>query len=308
MKKLLLSILMVFTLFISCSKDSDNDVIKPNPPTPPTPPITEDTKIPISIIAQKADDSNGNFKSGDKVGLYVVNYNGSTAGVLAASGNQVNNIYFSYSGNWTPEKKIYWKDKSTKADLFCYYPYKSNISTIAAMPIAVSKNESSEEDYKASEFLWGKKTGIVPTESSINITVQQAMSKLIVKLVPGSGYKEEDLNKAEVVICGLKTNATINLADGVVTSTDNPTDITPMNMKNSSEYHAFVVPQNVKKTDLIKVTIDKNTFLLNESIAFTSNKQYTCTITIDSSSQGISIGIAGWDIDDKDYGDQIHNI
>ena len=134
------------------------------------------------------------------------------------------------------------------------------------------------------------------------------MSKLIVKLVPGSGYKEEDLNKAEVVICGLKTNATINLADGEVTSTGNSIDITPISMKNSSEYHAFVVPQNVKETDLIKVTIDKNTFLLNESIDFTSNKQYTCTITIDSSSQGISIGIAGWDIDDKDYGDQIHNI
>ena len=306
MKKLLLSILMVSSLLISCSKDSDNDITKPKPPTPTPPPITEETKIPISIIAQRADDSDTSFKSGDKVGLYVVNYGGSTAGKLTASGNQVDNVYFSYSGNWTSEKKIYWKDKNTKADLFCYYPYSSNIANVTSFPIAVNKNQSSEENYKASEFLWGKKTGVTPTESSVTITVQQAMSRLIVKLVPGSGYKVEDLNKAEVVICGLKTNATINLATGEVTSTGNPKDIIPM--KKSSEYHAFVVPQNAEETDLIKVTIDERTFLLKKTIDFTSNKQYTCTITIDRSGQGINIGIDSWDIDDKDYGDQIGNI
>lgn len=241
-----------------------------------------------------------------KWGFIVVNYNGSTAGKLATSGNQINNIYFSYSSNWTPEKKIYWKDKSTKADLFCYFPYKLNIANITALPITVNENQSSEDGYKKSEFLWGKKTEVSPTESTITISVQQAMSRLIVKLVPGSGYKEEDLNKAQVLICGLKTNATINLADGEVTSTSNPIDITPM--KKSSEYHAFVVPQNVKETDLIKVKIDDKTFLLNESINFTSNKQYTCTITIDRSGQGITIGIDSWDIDDKDYGDHIDNI
>lgn len=306
MKKLLLSILMVSSLLISCSKDSDNDVVKPKPPTPPTPPITEETKTPISIIAQRADDSDTNFKNGDKAGVYVVNYNGSTAGKLTSSGNQVDNVYFSYSGNWTPEKKIYWKDKSTKADLLCYYPYKSNIANIEALPIVVKENQSSEENYKASEFLWGKRTGVTPTESSVTIPVEQTMSRLIVKLVAGSGYKAVDLNNAEVLICGLRTNATINLANGEVTSTGNPKDIIPM--KKSSEYHAFVVPQNAEETDLIKVTIDERTFLLKKTIDFTSNKQYTCTITIDRSSQGISIGIDSWDIDDKDYGDQIGNI
>lgn len=305
MKKIFLSILMVSTLLISCSKDSDNDITKPKPPPPP-PPITEEAKISISITVKKNDDSDTSFKSGDKVGLYVVNYNGSSACKLTSSGNQVDNIYFSYSGNWTPEKKIYWKDKSTKADFLCYFPYKSNIANIAALPLAVKENQSSEENYKASEFLWGKTTGVTPTESSVTISVQQAMSRLIVKLVPGSGYKEEDLSKAEVLICGLKTNATINIEDGEVTSTGSPMDITPM--KKSGEYHALVMPQNVKEIDLIKVTIDNNTFLLNESINFASNKQYTCTITIDRSGQGISISIDSWEVEDKDYGDQIYNI
>ena len=306
MNKLLLSIIMVSTLLISCSKDSDNDITKPKPPTPTPPPTTEEKKIPISIIAQRADDSDTSFKSGDKVGLYVVNYGGSTAGKLTASGNQVDNVYFSYSGNWTSEKKIYWKDKNTKADLFCYYPYSSNIANVTSFPIAVNKNQSSEENYKASEFLWGKTTGVTPTESSVTISVQQAMSRLIVKLVPGSGYKEEDLSKAEVLICGLKTNATINIEDGEVTTTNNLVDITPM--KKSGEYHALVVPQNIKEIDLIKVTIGENTFHLNETIDFTSNKQYTCTITIDRSGQGITIGIDSWEVEDKDYGDQIYNI
>ena len=236
----------------------------------------------------------------------MVNYNGSSAGKLTSSGNQVDNIYFSYSGNWTPEKKIYWKDKSTKADFFCYFPYKSNIANVAALPIAVKENQSSEENYKASEFLWGKTTGVTPTESTVNITLEYANSKLIIKLVAGEGYSQEDLKSAEVVIGELKLEATINLATGEVAAKGNASDIKPK-MENDL-YHALVIPQSAENIDLIKVTIDNKTYLLNQSIDFASNKQYTCTINIDRSSQGVVIGIEGWDIDDREYGNEIGNI
>src|SRR5690554_5830727 len=116
MKKLLLFTVVFYTLFISCSKDTPGET-----PIPDRPPI-ESKKIPISISTQITRATDTNFERDDKVGLYVVNYNGSTPGTLASTGNHVNNMRFIYSGNWTPDEEIYWKDESTKADFYIYYP------------------------------------------------------------------------------------------------------------------------------------------------------------------------------------------
>lgn len=290
-------IVIATMLFSACS--GGDDVIDTKPPEP-KPPIVEDTKIPISITPHAADNGDIHFERGDKVGLYVVNYNGSNAGQLTTSGNHVDNLRFSYSDSWTPDKTIYWKDENTKADFFCYYPYTSSITNVSSLTIAVKEDQSSEENYKASQFLWGMKTGVDPTKTSVDISLKHAMSKLIVKLVAGTGIKEEELTNAEVLICGLKTDATLNLTTGEITATGTTKDITPK--KETAQYEALIIPQSIKNIDLIKVTIDNKTYLLNQTTDFVFNKQYTCTINIDRSSQGVTIGIGDWDIDDNDYG------
>ena len=88
MKKIFFLAAMVCTILSSCSKTEPNDL--PNPqPTP------EVSKMPISLTIGKWTRANDTtFESGDKVGIYVVNYDGSAAGALAASGNQVDNMRF----------------------------------------------------------------------------------------------------------------------------------------------------------------------------------------------------------------------
>ena len=295
MKKFLLFFLASFALFISCSKDSVGEM-----PTPTAPPSAEIKRTPITISTQITRATDTDFERNDKVGLYVVNYNGSTPGSLTTTGNHVDNMCFTYSGNWTPVEEIYWEDDKTKTDFYSYYPYTASISNVAALPVSVKTDQSTEPNYKASDFLWGKTAGIAPTNNTVDMSMKHVMSNIIIKLVPGDGYKMEDLATAKIEICGLKTNATINLTNGAITATGISADITPIN--ETTQYRALVIPQNVADIDLVRIKIGDNTYLLNQSINLLPNKQYTSTITINRSSQGINIGIGEWDEEDTDFG------
>lgn len=300
MKSILLSISFACIMFTGCSKGSSGNIDKPTPP-PPVPPPAQQIKIPINILTgawTKATDSA--FENGDKVGVYVVNYSGDTPGVIANSGNHVSNISFTYSSTWAPETPIYWKDQTTKADFYCYYPHNANITTIAAYPFSVKANQSAIADYKASDLLFGKTTGISPTPNAIAITVKHVMSNLIVKLTAGDGYTAQDLTSAKITITNLKTESTINLATGIATAVGNAQDITPF--AEATYSRALVVPQTVSDANLIKIEIGSYIYILKETITLEPNKQHTCTLIVNKTNEGINITIGGWEQDGKDHG------
>ena len=62
------------------------------------------------------------------------------------------------------------------------------------------------------------------------------------------------------------------------------------------------MPQSVYDADIIKVRIGTNTHTLKQTVTFESGKQHTCTITVNKTSQGINIGIGGWESADEDFG------
>ena len=99
MKKLF-ALASIVTLMFSCSENFGET------------PFEEKLPINISVDVQtRANDTT--FESGDAVGIYVVNYDGTTAGTLKAEGNQADNAEFTYNGGgWNSDEPIYWKDMS----------------------------------------------------------------------------------------------------------------------------------------------------------------------------------------------------
>lgn len=285
MKRLAL-LLFIASLTFSCDE-------KPMPePTPePTP-----ERLPIKISTTITRATETEFEQGDQVGVYVVNEPAS----LQTTGNHVDNMRFTYSGNWEPDTPIYWKDKTTKADFYCYYPYETNISNIEAYYFPIKADQTSETNYKACDFLWGAAKGMSPTEDAIGITAKHLMSSIIIRLIAGNGYREEDMRNATVTICGLKTGSYINLTNGVVTPDGDSEDIHPLS--ENEIRRAIVVPQNVTDTDIVKVSIEDKTYTLNQSVTFETGKQHTCTLTVEKTNQGINIGIGGWESADEDFG------
>lgn len=295
MRNLFFSLSLLTMLLASCSGSESSNVEEPV--TPPTP----EQKLPINISAAfetRATDKN--FEVGDKTGLYVVNYKNNSAQELQNSGNHVNNMCFTYNGSWVASTPIYWIDNVTHADFYCYYPYSASISDVTCYNFAVENNQSVESNYKASDFMWVKRSNIAPTPDPVQLNVRHSMSNIIVKLKAGKGYKEEDLKNAQVTISSLKTNSTINLKDGIATATGSAVEITPL--KVAEGYKALIVPQTVTNVPLIKVVIDKKSYVLTQSVTFEANKQHTCTVTVNKINGGINIGIDGWDVDDVDHG------
>lgn len=285
MKKLF-TLMAAVAAMVSCSDNVENI---------PTTPETDKLPINISTTLTRATDSA--FEAGDKVGIFVVN----EPNTLATSGNHVDNMGFTYSSKWTPDTPIYWLDQTTKADFYCYYPYAATANT-EAHAFATKADQSSLANYKASEFLWGKTTGIAPTEEAVNITTNHTFSNALVILKPGDGFTEESLAAAtkSVKICGIKTNATIDLATGVATANGNATEITPY--LENGQYRALIVPQTTAEGALIVVTVDGVDYTLTRSMTFKANKQHKFTVTLNKVSNGVNVGIGGWETDEEDYG------
>lgn len=119
---------ILIALLYACSGGSGSE--DPELMPEPTPePVRKEIKMLFGVqdIARATD---ATFEAGDKIGLYVVNYDGQQAGNLQNTGNHVNNMRFVYNSSWTPDQTIYWKDDETKADFYAYYPYSASAKRV----------------------------------------------------------------------------------------------------------------------------------------------------------------------------------
>lgn len=285
----------------SCSSDSPQLPEPPEIVTPEPTPVPGD-KIEIRIspsLASRATDYG--FETNDCIGLYVVNYDGATAGMLKDNGNHVNNMRFTYSGSWTPDTPVYWKDDDTHADFYLYYPYKS-VSSVSAMPFDVAPDQSSEMAYKASDMLWGKATDATPMATAIGIPAAHIMSRIDVRVEAGNGFTRESLAAAivSVRVNGLQCKSTVNLATGTVTPTGERVNVTPF--AKDGAYVAIVTPQTVPDGNLITVTVNGQEFNLRKGFTFQSGKSHQFNVIVSKTTNGINVSISPWEQDGIDNG------
>lgn len=286
----------------SCSSGSGGE--DPVLPTPDPPVVS---RIPISLkcdlsasAATRATDTG--YEAGDKIGLYVVNYEENVPGILSQSGNHVDNICFTYNGGvWSPESPIYWKDEDTPADFYCYYPY-STPTDITAHLFSVKEDQSVLANYKASEFLYGKSNKVFPTEQAVSLTTYHLFSCAIITVAPGNGYTEESLETANISVRlnGCKNNAAINLKEGTVDATGEATTILPL--KEEKQYKALIVPQTIQADNFITVTVNGQDYNLKKEFTFVSGMRHQFTVTVNRTSNGINVGIGSWEDDGTDNG------
>ncbi len=285
MKKLFILAIAICTL-LSCSKGNL---------------ISHIEKIPINIsVGQQTRANDTTYENGDEVGIYVVNYEGSTAGSLEEEGNQVDNMRFEYNGGaWTPDASIYWKDKSTSADFYAYYPYNAS-ANVSAHSFSVQADQSTEDAFWASDFLWGKTTKVSPTKNAVPIETNHSLSRILVDIKPGNGFTAESWVAAtkSVKICDVKTSATIDLSTGIATATGNNGEIIPLAAAKTGttlSYKAMMIPQVVAdNSKLIVVTVDGVDYVYRKGFTFKANTQHKFTITVNKSGSSVDVTIGEW--------------
>ncbi len=254
----------------------------------------ETPKIPINIATSVTKITDTAFESGDAVGLYVVN----TPSELKQSGNHVDNVKFAYNGEkWEAPNQLYWYDNKTPADFYAYYPYRASAS-VSAFPFSVQTDQSTEEGYRASEFLYGNKKNVAPTDEPVLINTAHLMSCLRVELKTGTGWTDSDISAATMTITGLQTAAKINLADGSISADGGVADITPLTL-GGGVFRAIVVPQSVSDIELVKFKVGNYDYVFKASKTFEGGKQHKCTLVVNRTSEGINIGIDPWEDGDE---------
>ncbi len=282
-----LSVAVSLVLAVSCGKSGGGPEQEPS-----------SGRVPVRIamsLTRVIDDS---FETGDKVGLFIVNQ----PGTLKVSGNHADNACHTFDGSgWSSSSTIYWVDDETKADFYCYCPYSGTVSSVEAFPFSVREDQRDQSAFKASDFLWGRTTGVSPIPDPVNITMSHRMSILAVRLKAGDGWTDDELKSADVTLCGLKTSALVNLSDGTVTADGAAGEMKPL-AEGGGSFKALVVPQAVKSAELVRIRVGGESYVFKTSINLTSGMTHTSTITLKRTAGGVRIGINPWETDDKDYG------
>lgn len=295
MKKILY-VCAAIAAFASCQK--------PSTMSPEIPQQPDEEKLRINLAADiqtKVTDTY--FETGDRVGIYVVSYRNGNPGTLTVSGNLYNNVMHEFGAtSWTPSQEMYWPDKETPADFYCYYPY-GNPGNVTAYPFTVNADQSSLVNYKASDFVWGKATAVAPTEDLINIATHHAMSNIHIYIRPGDGFTAESLAAAQVQVSvrNVKNGAYVNLSTGNVTATGSIAQIVPYN--EGDYYRAIVVPQTVTDgSQLIVVNVNGVDYALKKGFTFLSGKQHKFTVNVNKTGSGVNVGVGDWEVDTEDNG------
>ena len=238
--------------------------------------------------------SDTGFADGDRIGVYVVDWNGTSAPELAAQGNRADNLRFTFdesSWKWIPDHDLYWKDKTTHIDVYGYYPYAESPEDVTKMPFEVQKDQSRGGGdgilggYEQSDFLWGAALDNAPTQRTINLKFRHRMAGARVTLTEGTGFDSAEWASAEksVILQSAVRTSLIDLRTGEVTVTGEKPATGTIAARSGNDWRCIVVPQTIAAGDaLVTVTVGGIAYSLRKGEAFTfvPGKQHNFTITV----------------------------
>ena len=274
----------------------------------------------IEQVAVTRVNDNG-FCDGDEMGVYIVDYQGTTPGTLQNSGNRGNNVKHTFDEaayKWNSAYDVYWKDEHTHIDIYGYYPF-SSPEDVNAYPFEVQKDQSTAATssemggYEASDFLWGKTADVAPTEKVIRLPMRHRMSSPRITLAEGEGFAEGEWTGLEkqVLVRNTRRSAVINLADGSITATGDIPQTGTIPYVKDDVFRAIVVPQTVPAgTILFTITVNGVVydFKKEEAFTYTSGKMHNFTIQVNKKEATgeftftlIGESITAWENDDVSH-------
>lgn len=290
-KKIILATFITMLLTGGCDKSSETSK-EPEVPL-----------VPINLTMSMTKATAYGFESGDSVGLYVVN----APARLKSTGNQYDNALLKLENSvWTPETPLYYKDNVTETDFYAYYPYLGEIKSVVSVDFALKTDQSVMANYKSSDLLWGKTTGVIPSENKVSLKVSHLTSRVNVVLKAGAGWTSDELKSAEVSLTGLKAAALANFSDGKLNATFGSTKDIKMFNNGDCTFKAIVIPQTVSASEFVKITVGTNEYTLKTSIALVAGMEHTCTVTVNKTGGSFSVEIGGWETDNTDHGGSVN--
>ena len=263
-------------------------------------PVVEDGVMQINVLHPSATRATETaFESDDKIGIYATEYSGDVASPLQISGNWANNVATTYNGTtWIPAKKIFWSEN--KMDVYGYYPYMIPTSIdehLWSVQLDQSTPETADalSGYEASDFLWGKATGVSQADGDVQMEFKHRCSKLVVKLVKGADYSGVLPTESELYIHSTVPTATIDFINGAVTKyIYGDMETIKARRVDDATFEAIIIPQRMEtRRPFLEYIANGVSYLYESTFVFKAGKQHTLELTINSNPDQIEVEVGG---------------
>lgn len=247
----------------------------------------------ISFICEYGTDSrvtDTSFESKDEIGVYMTEKDA----LLQIGGNELNNEKFTYNGSaWTAARKVYWDNG--EHDVYAYYPYALKVNDTEDYTFELPLDQSTAAGFSSADFVWAAAKGIKASASPVTLQFSHRMSKAVIKLEKSADYEGEIPSDCKVSVLSTYTTASIDLSTGGISKAPESDSRTIVAKKiSNTEYHAIVVPQNIKsRCPLIEVETQGVSYIMEGKLSFRQGYAHTIVVTLSKNPTQTKIEIGG---------------
>ncbi len=232
--------------------------------------------------------SKRSFQSGDRIGVFLVDYTDGTPGTLGDFRYPINRLYTYGEGVWYPDDGQELYAGGEQADVYAYYPYDPELGNtdgkmnVTAYPFMV--NTDQQDGDPGADFLWAKEEGVSVVSGSVRILFRHLFSRIVVNLI----YELEGTPPESLRFYNLTDRCSIDLRNGSTTPLEGSAIYTPFRWEEPAPeyqqtFEAIVIPQRVPADTPLFATETGSDILLYvvpEETVFESGKSYTFNLTV----------------------------
>ena len=248
-------------------------------------------------IGGTAGDKVESFAENDAIGIFQKNNEALSV---------VNSSFVWQAGKFTGNN-LYWPNNGTTMTLYGYYPYTAGL-TSTSLAAKVNTDQQTRTTHAESDV----KTAILTTDKSTSgnvvLSFRHSFSKIVVNLVKGNGFTNEEIAGMKVTLPQMKTTAAIDLTkspgdNNYILNVSEDKDILPF--ENNATKSAIVVPQTKTiGTTLFSIKTAGGVLMTNYQAengknVFESGKQYVCSIKLNRANAHITADIINWEVIDN---------
>lgn len=232
--------------------------------------------------------SDGGFATGDQVGIYIVNHENGQPQPLQVVGNHADNVRYTYDAEqhtWTSSYPLYWKDKTTHADAYGYYPYDAELRSVEDYPFSIRRDQREAAGYEHSDFLWAKAEDVAPG-TPIYLKYQHLMAGIQVTLIEGEDFEAGEWAPADksVLVENIATDTYINIGTGEVGISRKSAIQSILPQQRGTVWRAVVPAQTLAADQpLLAITVNGESyhFQRSEAMTYLPGKLHKFTIRVD---------------------------
>lgn len=316
-RTLITLLLSVATLLTACDTKDFGDIDSP----------AQDKKVPLQLVSgitttvTRAYDSS--WETGDKIGVYTVKA-GSTAssGVTRSGTYEDSNIAYVLSGTAgntatataTPgtytyvyqgftaaddlpgtdpaeKKQIYLPIDGSNVDVCAYYPY-DNTATSSAVSVTLPTVQTLANQ-KTSDLMAAKALSATSPinidNTSAQLLFQHMLSKVIIRVMVGTGYSDSDLANLSVKLAGQATSAEFNPLTLALSNITGNNEITPLLLtEGDADYSKKSTSYAIYRALVMPTTTASGSIVITVGTSpNTANYSYTITQTFAAGSETV---------------------